>query len=140
MIKLSGRQRGQETDRRGVHIGSGKGDAHHRSGPRIGPVAAPAIPVAELHARLAGLWRGMAAARMGSVRAMTCPASGSASTPTKTRSSSRPPFAPGMVFSIEPMLCVYGECGVRLEGIVHMTQAGPRWFCPPAGRIDAPFE
>lgn len=50
------------------------------------------------------------------------------------------PLAPGMVFSIEPMLCVYGECGVRLEDIVHMGAAGPQWFCPPAARIDAPFE
>lgn len=50
------------------------------------------------------------------------------------------PLAPGMVFSIEPMLCVYGECGVRLEDIVHMTADGPRWFCPPAAQIEAPFE
>lgn len=48
------------------------------------------------------------------------------------------PLAPGMCFSIEPMLCVYGECGVRLEDIVYMTEAGPRWFCPPAERPDAP--
>lgn len=49
------------------------------------------------------------------------------------------PLAPGMCFSIEPMLCVYGECGVRLEDIVHMTETGPRWFCPPATDIDTPF-
>lgn len=48
------------------------------------------------------------------------------------------PLAPGMCFSIEPMLCVYGECGVRLEDIVYMTESGPRWFCPPAERPDAP--
>lgn len=48
------------------------------------------------------------------------------------------PLAPGMCFSIEPMLCVYGECGVRLEDIAYMTDAGPRWFCPPAERPDAP--
>ncbi len=46
---------------------------------------------------------------------------------------------PGMCFSIEPMLCVYGECGVRLEDIVQMTETGPRWFCPPAASLDAPF-
>lgn len=45
----------------------------------------------------------------------------------------------GMCFSIEPMLCVYGECGVRLEDIVYMTQTGPRWFVPPAERLDDPF-
>lgn len=48
------------------------------------------------------------------------------------------PLAPGMCFSIEPMLCVYGECGVRLEDIAYMTETGPRWFCPPAERPDAP--
>lgn len=48
-------------------------------------------------------------------------------------------LAPGMCFSIEPMLCVYGECGVRLEDIVHMTATGPRWFCPPAASPEAPF-
>lgn len=47
-------------------------------------------------------------------------------------------LAPGMCFSIEPMLCVYGECGVRLEDIVYMTEEGPRWFCPPAGHPEAP--
>lgn len=45
----------------------------------------------------------------------------------------------GMCFSIEPMLCVYGECGVRLEDIVYMTDSGPRWFVPPAVRLDDPF-
>lgn len=49
------------------------------------------------------------------------------------------PLAPGMVFSIEPMLCVYGECGVRLEDIAFMTEAGARWFCPPATDPAAPF-
>lgn len=51
----------------------------------------------------------------------------------------RTPLAAGMCFSIEPMLCVYGECGVRLEDIVYMTEAGPRWFCPPAEDMDRPF-
>lgn len=49
------------------------------------------------------------------------------------------PLAEGMCFSIEPMLCVYGECGVRLEDIAYMTQSGPRWFVPPAERLDDPF-
>ncbi|TRW95290.1 aminopeptidase P family protein [Paracoccus sp. M683] len=45
------------------------------------------------------------------------------------------PLVPGMCFSIEPMLCVYGECGVRSEDIVYMTADGPRWFCPPATSV-----
>lgn len=49
------------------------------------------------------------------------------------------PLLPGMCFSIEPMLCVYGECGVRLEDIVLMTEAGPKWFCPPSASPEQPF-
>ena len=51
----------------------------------------------------------------------------------------RTPLQPGMCFSIEPMLCLYGECGIRLEDIVHMTATGPRWFCPPSESLDRPF-
>lgn len=51
----------------------------------------------------------------------------------------RTPLAPGMCFSIEPMLCIYGECGIRLEDIAFMTEDGARWFCPPAENIDLPF-
>ncbi|MCZ4432858.1 Xaa-Pro peptidase family protein [Agrobacterium sp. SOY23] len=47
---------------------------------------------------------------------------------------------PGMCFSIEPMLCVYGECGVRLEDIAYMTEAGPRWFCPPEKNLARLFQ
>ena len=49
------------------------------------------------------------------------------------------PLGPGMCFSIEPMLCVYGECGVRLEDIVYMTETGPRWFSTPAHSPEDPF-
>ncbi len=49
------------------------------------------------------------------------------------------PLAAGMCFSIEPMLCVYGECGVRLEDIAWMAEDGPRWFTAPATRPDDPF-
>lgn len=49
-------------------------------------------------------------------------------------------LAPGMCFSIEPMLCVYGECGIRLEDIVHMAEDGPRWFCPPSQSLEHPFD
>ena len=35
---------------------------------------------------------------------------------------------PGMCFSNEPMICIYGEFGVRLEDHVYITEDGPRWF------------
>ncbi|MBB4350073.1 M24 family metallopeptidase [Aliirhizobium cellulosilyticum] len=46
---------------------------------------------------------------------------------------------PGMVFSDEPMLCVYGECGVRLEDIIYMSDKGPVFFTEPAHSIEKPF-
>ena len=41
------------------------------------------------------------------------------------------PLAPGMCFSIEPMVCRYGEFGVRLEDHVYMTEEGSAWFTEP---------
>jgi Xaa-Pro dipeptidase len=49
------------------------------------------------------------------------------------------PLAPGMCFSNEPMLCVPGEFGVRLEDHFYMTEDGPRWFTQPSQSIDNPF-
>ncbi len=49
------------------------------------------------------------------------------------------PLAPGMCFSIEPMICIYGEFGVRLEDHVYMTEEGPRWFTQPSHSVDDPF-
>lgn len=49
------------------------------------------------------------------------------------------PLAPGMTFSNEPMICLYGEFGVRLEDHFHMTAQGPRWFTQPAHSVDDPF-
>ncbi|MBR0557818.1 aminopeptidase P family protein [Ciceribacter sp. L1K23] len=49
------------------------------------------------------------------------------------------PLEPGMCFSVEPMLCLYGECGVRLEDIAYMTAEGPKWFCPPETSLDRLF-
>ena len=46
---------------------------------------------------------------------------------------------PGMCFSIEPMICSYGEFGVRLEDHVYMTADGARWFTEPSPAIDKPF-
>ncbi|EGM77199.1 Xaa-Pro aminopeptidase [Rheinheimera sp. A13L] len=48
-------------------------------------------------------------------------------------------LAPGMCFSNEPMICVPGEFGVRLEDHFYMTAAGPRWFTEPAVSIEQPF-
>ncbi|WP_262692915.1 M24 family metallopeptidase [Kordiimonas aestuarii] len=49
------------------------------------------------------------------------------------------PLAAGMCFSNEPMLCLYGEFGVRLEDHFYMTGDGPRWFTEPSHSIDDPF-
>jgi Xaa-Pro dipeptidase len=46
---------------------------------------------------------------------------------------------PGMCFSNEPMICVPGEFGVRLEDHFYMTETGPRWFTEPAVSLDDPF-
>jgi Xaa-Pro dipeptidase len=48
-------------------------------------------------------------------------------------------LAPGMTFSNEPMICIYGEFGVRLEDHFYMTEHGPRWFTQPAHSADDPF-
>ena len=49
------------------------------------------------------------------------------------------PLQPGMCFSIEPMMCIYGEFGVRLEDIAYMAEDGARWFTQPAHTVDDPF-
>jgi Xaa-Pro dipeptidase len=48
-------------------------------------------------------------------------------------------LVPGMCFSVEPTICIYGEFGIRLEDIVQMTEAGPRWFTRPCPSVDDPF-
>ena len=48
-------------------------------------------------------------------------------------------LAPGMCFSNEPMICIYGEFGVRLEDHFYMTDQGPKWFTEPAHSITDPF-
>lgn len=49
------------------------------------------------------------------------------------------PLAVGMCFSVEPMMCIYGEFGVRLEDIAYMAEDGARWFTQPAHSVDDPF-
>ena len=48
-------------------------------------------------------------------------------------------LATGMCFSNEPMICVYGEFGVRLEDHFYMNDDGPVWFTEPSHSIDDPF-
>ena len=45
----------------------------------------------------------------------------------------------GMCFSNEPMICIPGEFGVRLEDHFYMTEEGPKWFTQPSNSIDNPF-
>ncbi|GAK27374.1 M24 family metallopeptidase [Serratia liquefaciens] len=49
------------------------------------------------------------------------------------------PLDVGMCASIEPMLCLPGEFGIRLEDHFYVTENGARWFTPPAKSIDDPF-
>jgi Xaa-Pro dipeptidase len=46
---------------------------------------------------------------------------------------------PGMTFSNEPTICIYGEFGIRLEDHMVITQTGARWFTQPAHTVDDPF-
>jgi Xaa-Pro dipeptidase len=48
-------------------------------------------------------------------------------------------LAPGMTFSNEPTICIYGEFGVRLEDHMLITETGARWFTAPAHSVDDPF-
>jgi Xaa-Pro dipeptidase len=45
----------------------------------------------------------------------------------------------GMCASIEPMLCLPGEFGIRLEDHFYVTEDGARWFTEPSSSIDDPF-
>ncbi len=49
------------------------------------------------------------------------------------------PLAEGMCFSNEPMICVMGEFGIRLEDHFYMTANGPKWFTTPSHSVDDPF-
>jgi len=46
---------------------------------------------------------------------------------------------PGMCFSDEPMIAIYGEFGVRLEDCMHITEDGARMFSKQSPAIDQPF-
>lgn len=46
---------------------------------------------------------------------------------------------PGMCFSDEPTISIYGEFGIRLEDCMHITENGARMFTPQSPSIDQPF-
>jgi Xaa-Pro dipeptidase len=48
-------------------------------------------------------------------------------------------LAPGMCFSDEPMIAIYGEFGIRLEDCLYITENGPQFFTAPSIAIDRPF-
>ena len=51
----------------------------------------------------------------------------------------RTTLRPGMCFSDEPMIAIYGEFGVRLEDCLYITEGGARFFTPQSLAIDRPF-
>jgi Xaa-Pro dipeptidase len=46
---------------------------------------------------------------------------------------------PGMCFSDEPMIAIYGEFGIRLEDCLYITEQGPKFFSPQSEGIERPF-
>lgn len=48
-------------------------------------------------------------------------------------------LAPGMCFSNEPGIYIFGEFGVRLEDCLYMTEDGPQLFSALSPSIDKPF-
>jgi Xaa-Pro dipeptidase len=49
------------------------------------------------------------------------------------------PIAPGMCFTDEPMIAIYGEFGVRIEDCLYIAEDGPHFFTQPSPSIDQPF-
>ena len=48
-------------------------------------------------------------------------------------------LTPGMCFSDEPMIAIYGEFGIRLEDCLYVTDNGPRFFTKQSESIEKPF-
>ena len=48
-------------------------------------------------------------------------------------------LAPGMCFSDEPTIAIYGEFGIRLEDCLYVTEDGPRFFSAQSPAIDRPL-
>ncbi len=49
------------------------------------------------------------------------------------------PMLPGMCFSDEPTVVIYGEFGIRLEDCLYITESGPKFFTKQSASIDEPF-
>jgi len=47
-------------------------------------------------------------------------------------------LAPGMCFSDEPTIAIYGEFGIRHEDCLHITESGPTFFNAQARSIEQP--
>jgi len=45
---------------------------------------------------------------------------------------------PGMCFSDEPMIAIYGEFGIRHEDCLHITESGPKFFSKQSESIELP--
>ena len=50
----------------------------------------------------------------------------------------RTPLKPGMCFSDEPTIVIYGQFGIRLEDCMHITENGARFFSAQSQSIDRP--
>jgi len=48
-------------------------------------------------------------------------------------------LAPGMCFSDEPTIVIYGEFGIRLEDCMYITEQGAKMFTAQSPSIDQPF-
>ena len=49
------------------------------------------------------------------------------------------PIQPGMCFSDEPTIVIYGEFGTRLEDCLYIAEDGPHFFTQQSPAIDRPF-
>lgn len=49
------------------------------------------------------------------------------------------PIQPGMCFSDEPTVVIYGEFGIRLEDCLYITADGPKFFTKQSPSIEEPF-
>ncbi len=49
------------------------------------------------------------------------------------------PLAPGMTFSNEPGIYIYGEFGVRLEDVMYIDEDGGKLFTEQSSSLARPF-